>query len=218
MCSPSAPLTTIFLLSPARCGSDRARGLVEGRSSSALAKQLRSHEGAPLGEVFAFLSALYFRGKLAYARTFARPPSALPGVLVIAPGAGLVAETQRITVAHMRAFATVEVHHENSDFAGPLQRDAERLIAEAREDTAFVLLGSIASAKYVTPLERVFGERLLFPSEFVGRGDMSRGGLLLRSAEDLVELEYRPITGATRTGSRSPKLPKRTRKPKPDPP
>jgi len=34
---------------------------------------------------------------------------------------------------------------------------------------------------YVGALAAAFGDRLRFPVEFVGRGDMSRGGLLLRS-------------------------------------
>ncbi|MET0388502.1 MAG: hypothetical protein ABW321_21200, partial [Polyangiales bacterium] len=208
-----APLTTVFLLSPARCGSLRANQMIEGRMKTPLAEALRTPSGAPLGDVFAFLSALYFRGKLAYARTFARPPRHLPGVFVITPGAGLVVESTRITGAHLRAFASVEVHHENAQFAEPLLRDARRLVAEAREDTGFVLLGSIASAKYVAPLAQVFGERLIFPAEFVGRGDMSRGGLLLRAAADQNELEYRTVAGAPLHGPRSPRLPKRAAKP-----
>ena len=56
-----------------------------------------------------------------------------------------------------------------------------------------VLLGSIASGKYVELLQPVFGNRLVFPPAFVGRGDMSRGGLLLRCVsageERLIEQE-----------------------------
>ena len=70
-----------------------------------------------------------------------------------------------------------------------------------------VLLGSVASPKYVTVLTNIFGPRLLFPIDFVGRGDMSRGGLLLRHARDGVELPYVPILGATLHGARPPKLP-----------
>ena len=47
--------------------------------------------------------------------------------------------------------------------------------------TQFVLLGSVATDKYVGPLLDVFGDRLYFPATFAGRGDMSRGGLLLRA-------------------------------------
>ena len=41
---------------------------------------------------------------------------------------------------------------------------------------------------------------------FVGRGDMSRGGLLLRHARSGVELDYLPLRGATRHGARPPRL------------
>jgi hypothetical protein len=74
-----------------------------------------------------------------------------------------------------------------------------------------VLLGSIATAKYVEPLLKIFNQRLLFPSAFVGRGDMSRGGLMLRSAREAVELSYEPVCSATRHGPRPPKLPKLVR-------
>jgi hypothetical protein len=69
-----------------------------------------------------------------------------------------------------------------------------------------VLLGSIASDKYVNVLLDIFGEALLFPREFVGRGDMSRGGLMLRQVEDREELEYIPVAGAVRRGGRPAKL------------
>ena len=70
-----------------------------------------------------------------------------------------------------------------------------------------VLLGSVASPKYVDVLTAIFGERLRFPIAFVGRGDMSRGGLLLRHARDGVELEYVAVLGASVHGARPPKLP-----------
>jgi len=41
---------------------------------------------------------------------------------------------------------------------------------------------------------------------FVGRGDMSRGGLLLRSVRYEVELDYVPVAGAVRHGPRPPRL------------
>ena len=63
-----------------------------------------------------------------------------------------------------------------------------------------MLLGSIATPKYVEPLLGVFGERLLFPSEFAGRGDMSRGGLMLRCARENVPLTYVPVATAERHG------------------
>jgi hypothetical protein len=208
--SPSASLpTTVFLLSPARCSGPRAKLLANGRSSTPLSQQLCTPEGAPLGDVFAFLSALYFRGKLAYARAFARSASHVPGALVITPGDGLIDAAEHITADRVRAFGEVDVHHDNERFVLPLVRDARALAQRAAPDARIVLLGSIASAKYVVPLLDAFGERLLFPAEFVGRGDMSRGGLLLRSAQDRLELEYRPVLGATLRGTRPPKLPAR---------
>jgi hypothetical protein len=69
-----------------------------------------------------------------------------------------------------------------------------------------VLLGSIASPKYVDLLLPVFGEKLMFPPDFVGRGDMSRGGLMLRCVAADTELEYTPVAGAIRHGRRPPKL------------
>jgi hypothetical protein len=198
--------STVFLLSPAQCGSERARMLTAKSASFPLAKQLRSSEGASLGEVFAFLSALYFRGKLAYANEFARPPAGLDGVLVITPGAGLIPARTRIGVEHMRQFADVDIHHANERYVAPLVRDISRVAARSGGDTRFVLLGSVASAKYCTPLLDVLRDQLYFPADFVGRGDMSRGGLLLRCAKDQKELEYIPVAGATLRGKRPPKL------------
>ena len=69
-----------------------------------------------------------------------------------------------------------------------------------------MLLGSVASGKYTGPLLEVFGERLLFPADFVGRGDMSRGGLMLRRALSGIELPYIPVQGAQLRGARPPRL------------
>lgn len=200
--------STVFLLSPAQCGSERARMLTAKAAGFPLAQQLRAPEGASLGDVFAFLSALYFRGKLAYAQQFARPPAGLDGVLVITPGAGLLPARTRVGVDHMRAFADVDIHHANERYVAPLVRDISRVAALSSIDTRFVLLGSIASAKYLTPLLDVLRDQLYFPADFVGRGDMSRGGLLLRCARERRELEYIPVAGATLHGKRPPRLAK----------
>jgi len=53
-----------------------------------------------------------------------------------------------------------------------------------------VLLGSIATPKYLEPLNEVLGPRLHVPQEFIGRGDMSRGALMLRCAAEGHELTY----------------------------
>lgn len=67
-------------------------------------------------------------------------------------------------------------------------------------------LGSIATGKYVDHLLPILGSRLRFPTNFVGRGDMSRGGLMLRCVAEAEELDYLPVEGAVRRGMRAPKL------------
>jgi hypothetical protein len=172
---------------------------------------LRSSAGAELGELFAFLSSLYFRGKLTYARAFAQPPAEVPGVLVITPGEGLLRDSERFDAERLRALAEVPIDVENRGYTVPLLRDARALSAHCPPTTRIVLLGSVASGKYVQPLLSVFGPRLLFPSDFVGRGDMSRGGLLLRATRAGQELAYVPVQGASLRGVRPPKLPRLAR-------
>jgi hypothetical protein len=197
---------TFFLLSPAKCGGERAQALANPNSRSELARRLQSAEGAGLGEVFAFLSALYFRGKLTYARAFARTPHGVPGVLVITPNEGLCAEDERLDARRLQRFAEVNIDHRDARYSSPLLRDAQALAERADPRARFVLLGSVATGKYVDVLTRCFGDQLLFPSDFVGRGDMSRGGLLLRSARDGRELAYQPVRGAVLRGPRPPRL------------
>jgi hypothetical protein len=172
-----------------------------------LAVRLREGRAEPIGEVFQFLSGLYFRGKLAYARAFATPPPELPsGVFVITTGAGLVEAETAITADAIRGFAGIDISASNAAYREPLERTARGIAEEGGGDMDVVLLGSIASGKYVDVLGPIFGERLVFPPAFVGRGDMSRGGLMLRAARSGEELEYAPIAGAVRHGARPPKL------------
>jgi hypothetical protein len=201
----------IFLLSPANCGGNRARIVMSERASFELAVRLRTRGGAPIGEVFAFLSGLYFRGKLAYGRAFALPPDPLSplsgaGVFVITPTAGLRPIDTAVTVDALRAFAGVDVSADNPKYRKPLEKSARALAADVGPDCDVVLLGSIASGKYVDVLQAIFGDRLLFPADFVGRGDMSRGGLMLRCVSAGEELRYIPVAGAVRNGQRPPKL------------
>jgi hypothetical protein len=170
-----------------------------------LAVRLRE-QGAPVGEVFSFLSGLYFRGKLAYSQAFASPPEDLPFALVVTPDRGLVPIHRRMTIDDLRAGAEVSIDLHEPRFVGPFQLDARRLAEKAGPDCDIILLGSVATAKYVDPLLEIFGERLLFPAGFVGRGDMSRGGLMLRCARSGAEMQYIPVRGATRHGPRPPKL------------
>jgi len=201
---PHATVPTLFLLSPARCGGERAR-LLATSLAAPLGQELRAGR-APLGDVFAWLSALYFRGKLTYARAFARTPAGVPGIGIMAPGLGLQSPDVRIDAAALRAMGSVEV--DSDAFTAPLRRDAAQLERAAGDAARVVLLGSIASTKYVRTLLDVFGARLLFPETFVGRGDMSRGGLLLRAARTGEELAYVPVAGATLHGPRPPRLPR----------
>jgi len=178
-------LPRVFLLSPANCGGVRARMAMSPVAQFTLARQLRTAEGAPLGDVFSFVSGLYFRGKLAYARRFAQPPDpedpvAAGGVLVITPNTGLRSADTPIGLDSFSAFANVSIDVGNAAYRQPLEQGARALLAAVGPDCDVVLLGSIASGKYVEVLQPVFGDRLVFPPAFVGRGDMSRGGLLLR--------------------------------------
>jgi hypothetical protein len=201
-------MARVFLLSPAQCNGSRARLLLSPRADFPLARRLRAAEGAPIGEVFAFLSGLYFRGKLAYARAFAAPPAGLAGgVFVITPTAGLQPVDAPVTGETVRRFARVDIARGGPRFRRPLLADARALATGLGPGDQVVLLGSIASPKYVDALAAVFGERLCFPPAFVGRGDMSRGGLLLRCVAEGRELPYVPVAGAVRRGSRPPRLP-----------
>src|SRR5215472_6782173 len=196
----------IFLLSPAYAGGERARMILSDRAQFRLARALRGKSGAPIAEVFAFLSGLYFRGKIAYATAFARPPHGTPGVLVITPTRGLVDARTRIRLDDLREFAAVDIHEDDLRYRQPIERDAGRLGSELPARSEVILLGSIATGKYVDVLLASFGDRLRFPAEFVGRGDMSRGGLMLRCAADGQELSYIPAVGAIVKGERPPKL------------
>jgi len=198
-------MNTIFLLSPARCDGRRAKVLLGPNASFELAARVRDG-GAPIGEVFAFLSGLYFRGKLAYARAFGQRALDAPSHFVITTDRGLVTADTNVTRADLQAFAGVDLATAGERYMAPLVRDVERLASELDQAARVVLLGSIATGKYVDALTATFGERLLFPEEFVGRGDMSRGGLMLRSAVDGRELAYRPVVGTVRRGKRPPKL------------
>lgn len=195
----------VFLLSPARCSGKRADLLYNELAQFDLARKIREPAGVPLGEVFSFLSGLYFRGKLAYANAFGKAPCGISKALVITPHRGLLPVTSRVTLADLRAMAEVPI-----DLAEP--RYVEPLLAAARKVTRrvtagqFVLLGSVATTKYSEPLTAVCGERLYFPSQFIGRGDMSRGGLMLRAVDAGCELDYEPLTTVKIRGARPARL------------
>ncbi|MEX2284942.1 MAG: hypothetical protein WEE89_20815 [Gemmatimonadota bacterium] len=203
-------MSRVFILSPASCGGRRAQILFNDAARFDLAREVRTPTGAPLGEVFSFLSGLYFRGKLAYAREFANPPRGCDGVQVITPSRGLLNPDLHVTIDVLHEFAGVPIDLDEPRYFDPFESDAQKLAKRVGDSCEVVLLGSVATDKYVAILSHAFGERLRFPAEFVGRGDMSRGGLLLRCIDDARELTYVPVEGAIRHGARPPRLEKRS--------
>jgi len=197
-------VATVFLLSPAFCGGRRAAILLNPKSDAATVREFRT--GAmSLGRAFAFMSGLYFRGKLAYAERFGES-------YVITPTRGLQPPSLPFNLALLREFAVGDVSLDNRAYRGALERDVEALARRLDGGSHVVLLGSVASGKYVDVLLPILGERLRYPASFIGRGDMSRGGLLLRSAASGVELAYQPLVAGVRPrGPRPPKLDPLTR-------
>lgn len=191
----------IFLLSPASSSGKRAALLFNDRAEFDIARRVREQPGAPLGEVFSFLSGLYFRGKLTYAREFQNPPpSRAPGIQIITPSDGLYAPGSLVTLKDLERFATVPIDAEESRYRCPLERDAMKIADRIGPRCQVVLLGSIATGKYIDVLLPIFGDRLLFPKEFIGHGDMARGGMLLKRAASGVELTYIPVSDPSRLG------------------
>jgi hypothetical protein len=183
----------IFFLSPAHSGGKRAAMLVSSMGAFELARQVQIG-AASIGDVFAFCSGLYFRGKLAYAPHFAKPPEGIPGVQIITPSRGVVAADTLIGASDLCEFAKVPVDTKEPRLTGPLKNSVRSITGI--DSSEVVLLGSIATGKYADTLLPILGERLLFPTEFAGRGDMSRGALLLRRLAENKELAYTPLARA----------------------
>jgi len=194
----------VFLLSPAKVSGARAGLLLNPNAPFALARQFQ-REGLPLAEVFTFASGLYFRGKITYARFFAAKRSGTV-VRVITTNSGLLDPETMLTPESLRAFGTVDIHENDARYHGPLKRDACGLASKLGKNGVAVLLGSIATAKYRDVLLDCFGDKLVFPKEFIGRGDMSRGALLLRAAKADTELEYIKVAGAVYSGQRATRI------------
>jgi hypothetical protein len=201
----------IFLLSPAYCGGRRAAIALNPVSDSAVARHLREGQ-LDLGAAFAFFSGLYFRGKLGYATAFGRAWPGVEPTLIITPTRGLMSPATIVTPELIREFASVDVDEAEARYRAPLERDVKILARVLPADARVVLLGSVSSGKYVDVLLPLLGDRLCYPSSFVGRGDMSRGGLLLRCVASGEELDYEILAPGVRpTGPRPPKLDPKTR-------
>jgi hypothetical protein len=190
-------MNRVFLLSPANCNGVRAGWILRPEARSDLAQRLRTPEGVSLAEVFSFLSALYFRGKLAYARAFAHPPVPSSGVLLITPTAGLMPDGALVRMTTLRGFSRVPINIKNRRYRSALLRGVKQLSREIGPDCEVVLLGSIATRKYLDILNEGLGDRLRVPAEFVGLGDMSRGALLLRCVKEQRELSYISVAAAS---------------------
>ena len=139
-----------------------------------------------IAEAFAFMSALYFRGKITYSLHFGGPEN----TFVITSGFGLVSPDWRLTAERLKKMQRIDVDAANRKYAQPLRDTARELAARIGSDSQIVLLGSVATGKYVDVLRPIFGERLRFPALFAGLGDMSRGGLMLRAVRANRELDY----------------------------
>jgi hypothetical protein len=189
--------TRIFLLSPANVAGIKGQRLLNPACESDLAIRFRQ-SGVPLGEVYRFISSLYFRGKLDYAQRFQNPPPGVAGVQIIT-GSGLMLPETVVTLSDLRRISSTSIDAKNSHYRLPLDSDLLRLRAVVHQETDVILLGSVATPKYITPIREVFGERLLFPQEFLGLGDMSRGSRLLRCCEQGSELAYLPVEQIVRS-------------------
>ena len=192
----------IFLLSPANAAGIKGQRLLNSLGECDLAVRLRD-SGAPIGEVYWFISSLYFRGKLDYAERFQNPPAGVAGVQIIT-GSGLMLPETVVTLSQFRKISAIAIDAANTDYRLPLDADLLRLRQKVDPETDVILLGSVATSKYIAPLREVFGERVLFPKDFQGIGDMSRGSILLRCCSGGTELTYSPVNFiSAKPGSRA---------------
>lgn len=195
---------TLFLVSPANLSGLRAKQLASPRAKFATALKYQSPEGVPIADAFAFMSALYFRGKIAYARHFADPKD---GVLIITSGYGLVPPDWALNEERMKRMQKIDVDVASRSYTKPLKDHAKQLASMLQPDSRVVLLGSVATGKYVDVLKPILGPWLRFPKVFAGLGDMARGGLMLRAVRADKELEYTTLDAPRHRTGGSGKMP-----------
>ena len=90
----------------------------------------------------------------------------------------------------------------NQSYRAALRRSAKELVSQLGAECEIVLLGSVATGKYLDILSPIFGSQLRVPREFVGLGDMARGGLLLRCVRENRELNYVEVKSVVRSESK----------------
>jgi hypothetical protein len=179
----------VYLLSPAHAGGKRAAMLFNTNAKFELALRLRTI-GVAIGEMYSFMSPLYFRGKLTYATKFANAPSGTPCSLVITPSRGLMRPDSIVKLGDISELQNERLVAENPRYRDALERDLRTLSESIGRSAHVVLLGSIATRKYIPLLAEILGDRLVVPRKFIGLGNMSRGALLLQCSRDGCELEY----------------------------
>ena len=134
----------VFLLSPAYCGGRRASILLNPDSEATTTLEMRAGR-LSLGRAFAFMSGLYFRGKLTYAQRFGE-------TLIITPTRGLQPPDLPFSLALLREFAVGDVSLDSPEYRTALERDVVALAARIGRKAQVILLGSVASGKYVDVL------------------------------------------------------------------
>ena len=201
--------TKLFLLSPANLSGIRAKQLASPRARFDAALRFQSDEGVAIADAFEFMSSLYFRGKIAYARRFAVPSPVIggDGIFVITSGYGLVPPDWPLTQERVKRMKKIDVDVATRSYTKPLKDHAQLLARALEEDAQVVLLGSVATGKYVDVLRPILGDKLRFPKVFAGLGDMSRGGLMLRAAREGRELQYTTLDAPRHRVGGSGKMP-----------
>jgi hypothetical protein len=188
----AAETRLVYLLSPANSAGRRAKMLLNPLAEFELAQRLRT-TGISLGEAFSFMSALYFRGKLAYVNAFSQHTGTIPGALVITSSRGLLRSETLVGLSELEEIAKERIVAHNPKYRDPLERDLRKLSEAMGREWRAVLLGSIATKKYIPLLLEILGERLVVPRAFIGLGNMQRGALLLQCSRQKCELEYVPV-------------------------
>jgi hypothetical protein len=155
-----------------------------------------------LGEVFSFLSGLYFRGKLEYARVFARAAGGdAREVHIITMTDGLVSPDAVISSADLERYADYQGSAPAT--TSPLEATVRALRDRVGSDAEVVLLGSVGTGKYTDVLVPILGRQLLFPPDVLHAGQLARGAIFLRRAQAGQELEYVPVADIVRTRGRA---------------